>query len=245
MKNFEKIENLNLAALAALVILIFFCGYVANNPSCIYELELRAKYWNRIVKLPVPYSRQEHTLSCEIACLKMALNYQGANVSERELITLLPFDATQKDKGIWGNPNQGFVGDIDGEMGVNGYGVYWEPIAQVGRHWRKSQILEAGSVQDLTANLVEKRPIVIWGYSGAGAVKMTGWNTPSGKRVSANSSEHTRVVTGFAGDQQSPEIFFISDPYFGELFWSRKELEENWQSLGNHGVVVYAEKTND
>ncbi len=244
MKDFDKNQKVDLAALAALVTLTFFGVFVANNPSSIHEWQMRAKYWNRIVKLPVPYSHQEHTLSCEIACLKMALNYQGAQVSERELIELLPFDATQNDKGVWGDPNQGFVGDIDGEGGVNGYGVYWEPIAQVGRHWRKTQILEAGSVQDLTANLVAKRPIVIWGYSGNGVFKKIDWNTPSGERVSAISGEHARVVTGFAGDRQRPEVFFVLDPIFGELVWSSEELEKNWQSLGNHGVVVYAEETN-
>jgi len=244
MKNFDKNEKINLAVLAALVTLTIFGVFVANNPSSIQEWEMRAKYLNRIVKLPVPYAHQEHSLSCEIACLKMALNYHGAQVNERELIKLLPFDATQKDKGIWGDPNQGFVGDIDGDMPVNGYGVYWEPIAQVGRHWRKTEILEAGSVQDLTANLLAKRPIVIWGYSGTGAARKMDWNTPSGKKVTAISGEHTRVVTGFAGDRQSPEVFFILDPYFGELVWSREELEKNWQSLGSHGVVVYAEETN-
>ncbi|MBS1953325.1 MAG: C39 family peptidase [Cyanobacteria bacterium SZAS-4] len=241
MKNLGKSEKINLAALAVLVILTLVGVYVANNPTSIHELELRAKYLNRVVKLPVPYAHQEHSLSCEIACLKMALNYQGAHVGEPELIKLMPFDSTPNDKGIWGNPNQAFVGDIDGESGVNGYGVYWEPIAQLGRHWRKTQTLENGSVQDLTANLLAKRPIVIWGHSGTGVFKNIDWNTSSGKRVSAVSGEHTRVVTGFAGDPQNPDVFFILDPYFGELIWSKEELEKNWQSLGNHGVVVYAD----
>ncbi len=150
------------------MILLVLGVYAVNNPSSMHEWEVRAKYLNRIVKLPVPYFRQEHSLSCEIACLKMALNYQGVDVGERELIKLLPFDATQKRGEIWGDPDTGFVGDIDGEMGVNGYGVYWDPIAQVGRNWRKTEVLEAGSVRDLTANLMEKRPIIVWGTSSEG-----------------------------------------------------------------------------
>lgn len=243
MKNFDRNQKINFAILAVLVTLTIFGVFVVNNPSSIREWEMRAKYLNRIVKLPVPYFQQEHSLSCEIACLKMALNYQGNKVGEPELIKLLPVDATQKGKGVWGDPNQGFVGDIDGEMGVNGYGVYWEPIAQVGEHWRKTQVLEAGSVQDLTANLLAKRPIVIWGCSSKGRIKKIDWNTPSGKKISAIDGEHARVVTGFAGDAQNPEVFFILDPIFGELVWSKEELEKNWQSLGNHGVVVYADST--
>lgn len=192
--------------------------------------------------MPVPYFRQEHNLSCEIASLRMALNYQGANVGEPDLIKLLPFDTTPKEDGIWGNPEKGFVGKIDGRMGEDGYGVYWEPIALVGQHWRKTKILENGTVQDLTANLAAKRPIVIWGHAKNSAGRRMDWKTPTGENVFAIDGEHARVVTGFAGEQQDPEAFFISDPIFGELFWTREELEENWQSLGKHGVVVYAEK---
>ncbi|MFN8553677.1 MAG: C39 family peptidase [Candidatus Obscuribacterales bacterium] len=234
-------KKINLAVLATLIVLTIFAVYVANNPTSLAEWQLRAKYLNRVVKLPVPFFPQEHNLSCEIACLRMALNYQGAPVSEQELIKMLPFDATPKKGRIWGDPNKGFVGDIDGEMCVNGYGVYWEPIAQVGRHWRKTEVIEEGTAQDLAANLTAKRPVIIWGHSGAGVSHSTEWETPLGKKISALQDEHARVVTGFAGDQQHPEVFIVLDPVLGELFWNRKELEKNWHSLGNHGVVVYAQ----
>ncbi len=233
--------KVNAAALVAFIALTIIAVYVVTNPTVSAEWKLRAMYLNRMVKLPVPCFQQEHSLSCEIACLKMALNYQGAHVSEQDLIKVLPFDVTPKKGEIWGDPNKAFVGDIDGEMGVNGYGVYWEPIALVGRHWRKTKILEGGTAQDLAANLAEKRPVIIWGYSGLGEAKPIEWKTSTGAKVSAVRGEHARVVTGFAGDQKNPEVFFIADPIFGELFWSKAELEKNWKSLGNHGVVVYAE----
>ncbi|HEY9731616.1 MAG TPA: C39 family peptidase [Drouetiella sp.] len=237
--------KINLTVLATLVVLTILAIYVANNPALSNEWLLRARYLNRVVKLPVPYAHQEHSLSCEVACLKMALNYQGAHVSEHDLIKLLPFDATgQKDEGrTWGDPNTGFVGDIDGQMGVTGYGVYWEPIAAVGRHWRKTEILEGGTEKDIAANLAANRPVIVWGYSGESG-KPIEWKTPLGKKVSAVRGEHARVVTGFAGDPQNPEVFLISDPYFGELLWSKDELEKNWHSLGDHGVVVYQEQAN-
>lgn len=236
--------KVNLAMLAALVVSLLIAVFVASNPTTMHELQLRAMYMNRVVKLPVPYFHQEHSLSCEIACLKMALNYQGAKVSEQDLIKRLPFDATPKGTETWGDPNKGFVGDIDGTMGANGYGVYWEPIAEVGRHWRKTEILEDGSAQDIAANILAKRPVIIWGYAGAGNARIVEWRTALGKKVAAVSSEHARVVTGFAGGPQHPEVFFISDPYLGEVIWTREELEKNWHALGNHGVIVYAEETN-
>lgn len=233
--------KINLAVLAAFVVLTLIAMYVANNPTSSHECYLRARYLNKIVKLPVPYFHQEHNLSCEIACLKMALNYQGTHVSEQDLIKILPFDATPKNGQTWGDPNKGFVGDIDGEMCVNGYGVYWQPIALVGRHWRKTEVMEAGTAKDLASNLIAKRPIIIWGYSGSGQSRSVTWQTPLGEKIAALQDEHARVVTGFAGDQQHPDVFIVLDPALGELFWSREELEKNWQSLGNHGVVLYAE----
>lgn len=225
--------------MAVFVTLTIIGVCVVNNPALLRDCQMRAKYWNRIEKLPVPYFHQEHSLSCEIACLKMALAYQGASVTERDLLALLPKDSTRKSKDCWGDPDQGFVGDIDGDMGVNGYGVYWKPIAQLGRHWRETQILQHGTVQDLAANVIAKRPVIIWGYAGSGAGKKLDWKTPSGKKVCAISNEHTRVVTGFAGDQTNPEVFFVLDPAIGELTWSRDELEKNWQSLGHCGVIVF------
>ncbi|MFN8551881.1 MAG: C39 family peptidase [Candidatus Obscuribacterales bacterium] len=234
-------KKINLAVLAAFIALTMLAVYIANNPTSIAEWQLRTKYLNRVVKLPVPFFPQEHSLSCEIACLRMALNYQGAHVSEQELIKVMPFDATTKKGRTWGDPNKGFVGDIDGEMCVNGYGVYWEPLALVGQHWRKTEIIEEGTAQDLASNLTANRPVIIWGHSGTGVSHSVEWETPLGKKISALQDEHARVVTGFAGDKQHPDVFIVLDPVLGELFWSRAELEKNWHSLGNHGVVVYAE----
>ena len=42
------------------------------------------------VKLDVPYHKQEHSLSCEVASLLMALKYRGIDVTESELIQQLP-----------------------------------------------------------------------------------------------------------------------------------------------------------
>ena len=73
---------------------------------------------NPAIKLAVAYHRQEHGLSCEVASLLMALNYKGIEVTENELIRQLPVSdpgPRQKDN-TWGDPNLGFVGNIDGIM---------------------------------------------------------------------------------------------------------------------------------
>ena len=70
------------------------------------------------VNLAVPYHRQEYTLSCEIASLMMALNYKGVKITEKELIEQLPISdpGPRHQNNIWGDPDSGFVGNINGAM---------------------------------------------------------------------------------------------------------------------------------
>jgi uncharacterized protein YvpB len=191
-----------------------------------------------IAKLNVPYHRQEHSLSCEIASLKMALNYAGVDVSESELIDKLYFDSpTYKTSGVWGDPYEGFVGDIDGKMGRTGYGVYWEPVAHVGSFYRPTHHFTHMSPQDLANHILNNRPVVVWGYFGRGS--KLAWNTDEGEKVNAVNGEHARVVIGFTGSRENPEGFHILDPIYGELYWSTDKLMKNGAPFQNAGVVVY------
>lgn len=189
------------------------------------------------VQLPVPFHRQEHSLSCEIAALKMALGRFGLEVPESQLLVALPFDPTPKGGGVWGDPDQGFVGNIDGEMLITGYGVYAEPLAQLGRRWRRTEVLKEAAVSDLAAHVAAGRPVIVWGYYGRPFRAQ--WKTPAGRVITAVNGEHTRVVTGFRGPVESPTHFALLDPLYGELVWTTDQLERNWDALGRRAVVVY------
>lgn len=191
-----------------------------------------------LVKLPVVFHRQEHSLSCEIAALKMALDFQGLNIKESELIENLQFDSTARKNGIWGDPYTGFVGDIDGKMGVTGYGVYWQPVSDVANKYTYSEVIENATVQELAQHLSERRPIVWWGYFGRG--KTINWQTSTGRKIVAINGEHARVLTGFVGTKESPTGFYLMDPIYGELFWDTEFLLKNSALFANSGVVVYS-----
>jgi uncharacterized protein YvpB len=189
------------------------------------------------VMLPVPFHRQEHALSCEAAALLMALRRYGVSVTESEIIRALPFDRTPKRTGVWGDPNAGFVGNIDGRMLRDGYGVYWDPIADVGRRWKPTSVLRDGTAQDVARHLAAGRPVVMWG--ALSPVAGVTWRTPAGKHIHAVNGEHARVVTGFSGSVQNPRGFFLLDPIYGKLYWSTAKFLQNWGVLGRSGVVVY------
>jgi uncharacterized protein YvpB len=188
------------------------------------------------VKVPIEFHRQEHSLSCEVATLKMALATHGITMSETELITALPFDPTPKRPGIWGDPNQGFVGSIDGRMLRTGYGVYWDPIAKLGNRYAHTDVLRHGSASQLAGHVAEGNPVIIWGYYGSGAAHT--WQTERGTAINAIDGEHTRVVYGFDGPHHAPTHFYLMDPSAGRLIWTTEKLMQNWSSLNHMGVVV-------
>ncbi len=192
--------------------------------------------------LPVQFDKQDQSLSCEAATLKMALAYRGKKVSEKELLKKIGFDFTPKSisngKTIWGDPQKGFVGKVDGKMLVNGYGVYWHPIAAAANAYNQYAVaFENGEITDLTRELQAGNPIIVWGYLGSG--KPASWETPQGKFIRAVSYEHTFVVRGFAGSPEDPLGFFVIDPIYGYVYFSKEIFLKKWDAFSRSGVIVY------
>ena len=188
-------------------------------------------------ELNLVFHPQEHSLSCEMATLRMVLNYYGVDVSESEVIDKMPWDKTVRSGNIWGDPNIGFVGDIDGKMGVDGYGIHWEPLAQTARNWKDAEIINNGSISDIVENIYNGRPIIIWSYLGRG-ISMT-WFTPEGKKINAINGEHTFIVYGYDGAPDDPVGFLLMDPIYGPTYWEKEKFINKWDAFGRVGVVVY------
>jgi uncharacterized protein YvpB len=189
------------------------------------------------VLLNVGFHHQKHALSCEPAALKIVLDYLGVHLSEDKIIRKLPFDKTPHKGSVWGDPDQGFVGNIDGEMPEDGYGIHWRPLAETARNWKRAEVIENGSCQDLARHLLADRPVIVWGFYVRG--KPVTWHTVAGKTVDAVDGEHTRVVCGFRGQAADPDGFFVMDPDCGRAYWPKALFLGNWDAFKRCGVVVY------
>ena len=189
--------------------------------------------------LDVHFYKQERALSCEIAALRMVLNYYGEHVSENDLITQLSFEtrSSRSPNNIWGDPNKGFVGDINGQMPDSGYGVYEGPIALVANHYRKAQALNGSSLAYILEQVAAGRPVIVWGHIGSG--KDISWHTSEGEPIKAIYGEHARVVVGFSGPISAPKYLVVLDPIYGKEVWSANRFLKNWTLLDNRAVVVY------
>ena len=190
-----------------------------------------------VVQLAIANDRQDRPLTCEVAALKMALRYKGANVSENDLMDRIGnADPYGRDGNVWGDPNTAFVGDPSGSQNSTGYGVHWGPIARVASQFASAQAFSGWSASDLAREIAAGNPVEIWGTIGR--AKPDSWQTPGGERINAWVGEHTRTVIGFAGNIDNPTRFIINDPAAGQLNWTIDQLRSNWSAFGNSGVVI-------
>ncbi|MBP9779958.1 C39 family peptidase [Candidatus Gracilibacteria bacterium] len=74
---------------------------------------------------------QKYPLSCEIATIKMILGSYGQRRSEESIYRAIPRDYSALSGGIWGDPDEEFVGSLTGTQGGRtGYGIYEAPLAK-------------------------------------------------------------------------------------------------------------------
>lgn len=190
-----------------------------------------------VVRLAVPAYLQQHTLSCEVSALRMTLAYRGIETSEEALLGRVGFDTTPHKGNVWGNPNQAFVGNVDGRQMVDGYGVYWDPIARVGNEFREAEAFRQWDVSEVTKQIQRGHPVIVWVYSRNG--RPTTWFTPEGEEILAAAGEHTVVVVGFVGPAEDPRELIVNDPLVGQVYWPRATFDQKWATFQNSGVVVY------
>lgn len=191
----------------------------------------------KVVLLNIVWDRQDRALSCEAAALKMALAGKGVRVSEDEIMARIGYDPTSRTSGGWGDPDEAFVGDINGAQNSTGYGVHWAPIARAASAWRPARAVTGLSLSDAARELEAGNPIVIWGVMGASYYDP--WIAPSGRKIEAWKGEHARTLIGFRGSVENPTSFIINDPIAGRVSWSAAKLRSNWATFSNSGVIVY------
>ena len=190
------------------------------------------------VKLSIPYHHQEHTLSCEVASLLMALNFRGVKITESELIKELPVSdpGPRRANNIWGDPNLGFVGNINGQVPNGGYGVYEQPIYNLAVKYRSAKIITNATLDDLITELINGNPIVVWGVIGSG--RDISWKTSDGKFIPAKLDEHARTLIGYTGESNNPQLMILLDPIYGEIRMKVNDFLANWEMLDKRAVVI-------
>ncbi|WP_394233785.1 C39 family peptidase [Niallia oryzisoli] len=193
---------------------------------------------DQIIINDVPHIQQMPELArgCEVTSLAMLLQYAGVSVDKMTLaeeITTVPF---LDQYGLYGNPNEGFVGDIY-TFENSGYGVYHSPIAELAESYLPDRIVDLtgqsiDSVYQMIRNGSPVWVIVNSRFNSLPEDEFQEWETESGD-VQITYREHSVVVVGYDED-----TVYINDPLAEEPYTaiSRENFEAAWVQMGQQAV---------
>ena len=201
--------------------------------------------------LPVPFHYQGHTLTCEIAALRMAAGYHGQVWSEDALLKLLPVEDHQPryESGsvVWADPNFAFPGNFRGWQLYHG-GLEEHPERARGGQWgygiHAPAIANLAVRIGLAAELFDRVeavydavdaghvPIVIVPDGGRDWAIRWQWHTPRGNPVTVMNAEHSVVVRGY-----SDRTVWVNDPK-GKVWSYRRDRFERAFALLGSGVAI-------
>jgi uncharacterized protein YvpB len=122
------------------------------------------------VILDVPLVRQNPELKygCEVTSLSMVLQYAGVKVDKIKLANQLDkdMDPVIKDKNgnilKWGNPDDGFVGDITGKH--MGYAVFDKPMERLMTKYLPNRTINLTNkpFDQILAQVNKGKPVLVW-----------------------------------------------------------------------------------
>ena len=191
----------------------------------------------RVKPRPVPLFKQVFRNNCETAALSMVLASAAVRVDQRRLQRALrrsgPLDPIVSPNGtwIWGSPDEGFVGRVEGGGSAGGFGVYQGPIRKLAAGYGVHlDDLSRRNVSAIVSRLRQGRPVLSWIGLSEGPYRR--WRTSSGRQISVNLGEHTVVLTGISNG-----MILVNDPLTGtRLRWSVSEYSAKWRLLGQRAL---------
>lgn len=198
----------------------------------------------RSARLNIPMYRQQHSGTCTAASLRMILAYRGIQADEISIVNQMGYNPRSKDTSTdpptWDDPEQMFVGSIDGSIkNGTGAGPDAPPVAKAARALGRG----ASSVRGIGSGWIAEQiyagnPVVMFGsFANTG---MTTWQTPSGATATMNLTGHATVVTGVVGEPYAPIGFWVNDPLRGSSYWTAGAVEANIaRDPYRQAVVVY------
>ncbi|MDA7025560.1 C39 family peptidase [Bacillus sp. CLL-7-23] len=170
---------------------------------------------------------------CEVTSLAMILNYSGYDVTKNELAQKVKRVPLQYKNGLKGNPNDGFVGDMEKGPGLS---VYHGPIYELATSYAGDKVLDltGSKLEKIYEQLNQSRPVwVITTVNFSPVKSMKTWNTPTGK-VDVTYKVHSVAITGY--DQK---YVYVNDPYgYKNRRTDRIKFEKSWKQMGRQAIVI-------
>ncbi len=198
------------------------------------------------VILDIKAYAQTHPASCEAASTHAVVSYFGSDLSENEIIEQVGADDGERYMGddgklYWGNPQEKFVGDIDGEnVYVDGYGVYNQPIYEVLKQHGFAESISKTEwvIADLLSYVKRGFPAIVWISNDYSKKDVGIMVDEDGNENPWIWGEHAVVLRGVEGSK-----LHIMDVGNGSFYTvSKSEFETGFANLNNMAIVVIPDK---
>jgi uncharacterized protein YvpB len=167
-----------------------------------------------------------YSLNCESRSAVDWAAYFGVQIDEMVFFNALP---------VSDNPDEGFVGYVDGPWGEippNDYGVHAEPVAEVlSQFGVNARALRGMSWRKLRAEIMAGRPVIVWVIGRVGLGTPVPYTDSNGDETVVARFEHTVIITGY-----SKRHVYVLDGYW---VYTRpiNDFLDSWAVLGNMAVV--------
>jgi uncharacterized protein YvpB len=170
---------------------------------------------------------------CEVTSLAMILNYKGIQVSKNELADEIVTVPLTYSNGKNGNPNFGFVGNMEDGPGL---GVYHGPIFNLAKHYvhKRAKDLTNQDFEILLDKVAAGNPVwVITTTTLSPVTELETWQTPQGT-VDITYKMHSVVITGF-----DEENIYANNPYGTKnQKVKRANFINAWKQMGKQAIVI-------
>jgi len=172
---------------------------------------------------------QSYNLSCESRGASDLAAFWGVQVSESSLQFSLP----RSD-----NPDEGFVGDVNGSWGhipPNAYGVHAQPIARQLQQYGLNATARKGMAWDeLRGEIAGGRPVLVWviGRMWNGTPQV--YTTADGQKIVVAAFEHVMIMVGY----DSSNVTVINTGNGRTETYPQSSFLTSWRVLQNMAVVV-------
>ncbi|MGG2095076.1 C39 family peptidase [Bacillus sp. S13(2024)] len=187
-----------------------------------------------ILDVPLIPQKPELKFGCEVTSLAMVLQYAGVKVDKMQLANNIKKDndslSISEDGDIlqWGNPKEGFVGDMTGK--TMGYAVYVEPLQQLMEHYLPNRTvnLTGKSFDNVLAQVNMGKPVVVWTTGDYKLPdKWASWKHGN-ENITAPLDLHAVVLVGFENG-----YVYINDPLTEKkaLKVNKKTFIQSWDAL--------------
>lgn len=191
----------------------------------------------RLTLLDVPLINQfqGHYLKngCEITSLAMILNYHGIKVTKTELFQKVDKVPWKYNNGLRGNPNQGFVGDMERGPGL---AVYHRPLMKLAKQYvgNRAEDLTGKNIKEIYQKVDQGLPVlVIISATLKPTNDFQNWNTPNGT-ITVTFHTHSVVITGY-----DHNYVYVNNPFgYKNQKVERKGFEASWKQLGSQAIVI-------